>query len=426
MTHSLFPEAAGPAPRPDVSKDAPLAERQRPRSLDEIVGQGHLVGPDKVLRLMVERDQLASIILWGPPGTGKTTLARIIARETRSPFVAYSAVLSGIKEIKGVMAEAEQHFHATGGRTVVFVDEIHRFNKAQQDAFLPYVESGVVVLIGATTENPYFEINSALLSRMTVFMLNPLSADDIRHLLVRTLTDRTDGLGNFGISADDDALDFLSKASNGDARRALGALELAALTNERGPDGKVVLDLKSAGECIRQNTLKYDKDGDNHYDTISAFIKSMRGSDPDAAVYYLARMLRAGESVTFIARRILICASEDVGNADPQALCVAASAALAVERVGMPESQIILTQAASYIALAPKSNSALGIYKANEELEHSGNLPIPAHLRDAHYQGAAQFGHGLGYLYPHDFPGHHVEQQYLPDAIKDRKFYDKM
>ena len=401
----------------------PLAERVRPRTLDEFVGQEHLLGEGKVLRRLIEGDCVTSMIFWGPPGVGKTTLAQIIAARTQSKFITFSAVTSSIKDIRAVMQEADKR-RMYGERMIVFVDEIHRFNKAQQDYLLPYVEDGSLILIGATTENPYFEVNSALLSRSRIFELKPLTEEEIRILLKRAVSDQRRGLGSFRLRIEEEALDFLSEAAGGDARAALNALELAALTTERGEDGWIDITLSVASECIQKRVLRYDRDGDEHYDTISAFIKSMRGSDPDAAVYYLARMLYAGEDIKFIARRIVICASEDVGNADPQALNVATSAFLAAERVGLPEAKIILAQAASYVASAPKSNACVkAIMEAEAEVKRSGNLPIPGYLRDAHYRGHEKLSRGVGYLYPHDFPGHYVKQQYLPDALRERKFY---
>lgn len=402
---------------------APLASRLRPDSLDGFIGQEHLLGKDRLLRRLIDADQIPSMIFWGPPGVGKTTLANIIANKTHASFINFSAVTSGIKEIKEVMARAEDS-RIMGIKTVLFVDEIHRFNKAQQDAFLPFVEKGSIILIGATTENPYFEVNGALISRSIIFELKPLEKEDIKQLLRKAVCDREKGMGAYEAEIEEDALEFLAELSGGDARHALNAVELGIMTTNRSEDGKIHITMAVAQECIQKRVMRYDKNGDSHYDTISAFIKSMRGSDPDAAVYYLARMLYAGESVTFIARRIMICAAEDVGNADPQALSVAVNASLAVERVGMPEAQIILSQAAAYIASAPKSNAAsAGIGDAMRAVTETGNLAIPAHLQDAHYKGAAKLGHGTGYKYAHDYKNHYVKQQYLPYELSGREFY---
>ena len=402
---------------------SPLASRLRPDSLDDFVGQQHLVGEGKILRQLIERDQISSMIFWGPPGVGKTTLASIIAGRTKSEFINFSAVTSGIKEIKEVMNRAEMS-RRVGMRTVLFVDEIHRFNKAQQDAFLPYVEKGSIILIGATTENPYFEVNSALLSRSIIFELKALTTENIRTLILRAVNDCEKGMGNYRAVIDEDAVEFLADMAGGDARNALNAVELGVLTTPRGEDGYIHLTLEVASECIQKRAVRYDKDGDNHYDTISAFIKSMRGSDPDAAVYYLAKMLYAGEDVKFIARRIMILASEDIGNADPQAICVAVAAAQAVERVGMPESQIILSQAAAYMACAPKSNSAVNAIAAAMDSVRNIRTTVPAHLQDAHYGGHEKLGRGIGYKYAHDYPNHYVEQQYLPSEILGARFYE--
>lgn len=407
-----------------MKKEAPLASRLRPSTLEEIVGQQHIIGKDKLLYRAIKADKLSSIIFYGPPGTGKTTLAKVIANTTRSVFTQINATSAGKKDMEEVVEEAKNNLAGYGKRTILFIDEIHRFNKGQQDYLLPFVEDGTVILIGATTENPYFEVNSALLSRSIIFELKPLDKEDIKTLLKRAVTDREKGMGAYDAVIEEDAMEFLADIANGDARAALNALEIGVLTTERSADGKIHITLPVASECIQKRVLKYDKDGDNHYDTISAFIKSMRGSDPDAAIYYLARMLYAGEDVTFIARRIMICAAEDVSNADPNALVVATSAALAVERIGMPEAQIILAQAAAYVACAPKSNSAVSaISKAMRVVENEKTATIPAHLMDAHYKGAAKLGHGLGYLYAHNYENHYVKQQYLPDEIKDEVFY---
>ena len=406
-------------------KDEPLAARMRPQSLEEIVGQEHIVGKNKLLYRAIQADQLSSLIFYGPPGTGKTTLAMVIAKTTSAVFRQINATIAGKKDMEAAVDAAKQALGAYDRRTILFIDEIHRFNKAQQDYLLPYVEDGTVILIGATTENPYFEVNKALLSRSRIFELKPLEKEDIVKLMKRAINDPLRGVGMYQVIADDDALDFLAEAADGDARGALNALELAALTTQRENDGSVRLTMEVAQECIQKRALKYDKDGDGHYDVISAFIKSMRGSDPDATLYYLARLLKAGEDVRFISRRIMIAAAEECGNADPRALEIAVNAALAVERIGMPEGQIILAQAATYIACAPKSNAASsGIFKALEEVERSGNLRIPPYLQDAHYASAEKLGRGVGYKYAHDYPHHYVPQQYLPDAIRNNRYYN--
>ncbi|MBQ9390659.1 MAG: replication-associated recombination protein A [Lachnospiraceae bacterium] len=406
-------------------KESPLASRLRPTSLEEVVGQEHIIGKDKLLYRAIKADKISSIIFYGPPGTGKTTLAKVIACTTKAEFMQINATSSGKKDMQDVVSKAKDNLGMYGKKTILFIDEIHRFNKAQQDYLLPFVEDGTVILIGATTENPYFEVNSALVSRSIIFELHTLSVDDIRILIKRAIEDKEKGLGIYNAYIDDDALDFLSDAANGDARNALNAIELGVLTTKPNEDGKIHITLDVASECIQKRALKYDKDGDNHYDTISAFIKSMRGSDPDAAIYYLARMLCAGEDVKFIARRIMICASEDVGNADPNAIVVATSAAQAVERIGMPESQIILAQAASYVALAPKSNSAVcAIGKAMEYVQSNPAYHIPPYLQDAHYPNAKELGRGIGYKYAHDYKNHYAAQQYLPDEVVGETFYE--
>lgn len=408
-----------------MEKEAPLASRLRPRTLDEIVGQQHIIGKDKLLYRAIKADKISSVIFYGPPGTGKTTIAKVIANTTSAIFKQINATGAGKKDMEQVVEEAKNALGMYGKKTILFVDEIHRFNKSQQDYLLPFVEDGTVILIGATTENPYFEVNSALLSRSIIFELRPLSRDEIRILLKRAVYDRERGMGAYNAEITDEALDFLADVANGDARAALNAVEIGVLTTQRSDDGKIHIDLAVASECIQKRVIKYDRDGDNHYDTISAFIKSMRGSDPDAAVYYLARMLYAGEEPAFIARRIMICAAEDVGNADPQALVVAVNASQAVERLGMPEGRIVLAQAAIYVACAPKSNSAIcAIDKAMEYVRTHETAPVPSHLRDAHYKGAAKLGHGLGYQYAHDFENHYVNQQYLPDAVVGEQFFD--
>lgn len=403
---------------------SPLASRMRPRTLDEVVGQEHIVGKGRLLYRAIQADQLSSVIFYGPPGTGKTTLAKVVANTTSARFCQLNATSAGKKDMEQVIGEAKEYAGMYGKRTILFIDEIHRFHKGQQDYLLPYVEDGTVILIGATTENPYFEVNGALISRSVIFELKPLSCEDIKILIQRALEDTERGLGSYHARIDGDALDFLADLANGDARSALTAIELGVLTTERDSEGWITITLEVAEECIQRRVLRYDKAGDNHYDTISAFIKSMRGSDPDAAVYYLARMLYAGEDVAFIARRIMICAAEDVSNADPQALVVAVSAAQAVERLGMPEARIVLAQAASYVASAPKSNSAImAIDRAMEQVRTEKTAAIPAHLQDAHYKSAGKLGHGIGYQYAHDFPNHYVEQQYLPDELTGTKFY---
>ena len=406
-----------------MEKEAPLASRLRPRTLEEVMGQRHIIGKDKMLYRAIKADKLGSVIFYGPPGTGKTTLAKVIANTTSAEFTQINATVAGKKDMEEVVQKAKNAMGMYGRRTILFVDEIHRFNKGQQDYLLPFVEDGTLILIGATTENPYFEVNSALISRSIIFELKPLEKEDIRTLIERAVYDVERGMGAYHAVIEEDAEEFLADIAGGDARAALNAVELAVLTTEPEKDGKIHITLDVASECIQKRVVRYDKTGDNHYDTISAFIKSMRGSDPDAAVYYLARMLYAGESVTFIARRIMICASEDVGNADPQALQVAVAAAQAVERIGMPESQLILSQAALYVACAPKSNSATNaIFEATEAVK-SGKATIPPYLQDAHYPGAGKLGHGIGYEYAHDFPKHFSKQRYLPEELKDRKFY---
>ena len=408
-----------------MEREAPLAARLRPRTLDEVVGQQHIIGRDKLLYRAIKADKLSSIIFYGPPGTGKTTLAKVIAGTTSAEFTQINATVAGKKDMEDVIKAAKDTLGMYGKKTILFIDEIHRFNKSQQDYLLPFVEDGTVILIGATTENPYFEVNGALISRSIIFELKPLSAEDIKELIHRAVYDKERGMGAYDAEIDEDALNFLADISGGDARHALNAVELGIMTTERAPDGKIHITLPVAQECIQKRAVRYDKSGDNHYDTVSAFIKSMRGSDPDAAVYYLARMLYAGEDVAFIARRIMICAAEDVSNADPQALVVATSAAQAVERLGMPEARIVLAQAATYVACAPKSNSAImAIDAAMDLVAHSKTCPIPAHLQDAHYKSAAKLGHGIGYLYSHDYPYHYVKQQYLPDELEGTTFFN--
>lgn len=408
-----------------MDKESPLASRLRPATLDEVVGQQHIIGKDKLLYRAIKADKLGSVIFYGPPGTGKTTLAKVIANTTSADFKQINATVAGKKDMEEIVKEARDSLGMFGRKTILFVDEIHRFNKGQQDYLLPFVEDGTLTLIGATTENPYFEVNGALLSRSRVFELKPLEREDIRELIRRAVYDRDKGMGAYNAVIDEEAMNFLADVANGDARAALNAVELGIMTTERdAADGKIHIDIDVAQECIQKRVVRYDKDGDNHYDTISAFIKSMRGSDPDATVYYLARMLYAGEDMKFIARRIMICAAEDVGNADPQALVVAVAAAQAAERIGLPEAQIILSQAVTYVASAPKSNAACNaVFEALEAVRSSKTMPVPVHLQDAHYKGAAKLGHGQGYLYAHDFPNHYVKQQYLPDGMEERVFY---
>lgn len=407
-----------------TDKESPLASRLRPTTLDEVVGQQHIIGKDKLLYRAIKADKLGSLIFYGPPGTGKTTLAKVIANTTSAEFQQINATVAGKKDMEEVVRKAKDNMGMFGKRTILFVDEIHRFNKGQQDYLLPFVEDGTLILIGATTENPYFEVNGALISRSSIFELQPLSKDDIKTLLKRAVYDNIKGMGSYRAEIDEEALEFLADIAGGDARNALNAIELGILTTERSSDGKIHITIDVAQECIQKRVVRYDKTGDNHYDTISAFIKSMRGSDPDAAVYYLAKMLYAGEDIKFIARRMMICASEDVGNADPNALVVAVSASQAVERVGMPEAQIILSQAATYIASAPKSNASCNAIFAALDNVKSVRTTVPVHLQDAHYKGSAKLGHGIGYKYAHDYPEHYVKQQYLPDEIMGVRFYE--
>ncbi|MGN0292777.1 MAG: replication-associated recombination protein A [Lachnospiraceae bacterium] len=404
--------------------EAPLASRLRPQTLSEVVGQKHILAPDKLLYRAIQADKISSLIFYGPPGTGKTTLARVIANTTSSSFQQINATSAGKKDMEEVVSQAKELSGMYGKKTILFIDEIHRFNKGQQDYLLPFVEDGTIILIGATTENPYFEVNGALLSRSMIFELKPLSTEDVMILLRRAVTDEKKGMGSFSPVLDEDACRFLAEVSGGDARMALNAVELAVLTTPQDENRQIHITLQVAEECIQRKAVRYDKKGDNHYDTVSAFIKSMRGSDPDAAVYYLARMLQAGEDIRFIARRIMICASEDVGNADPQALILAAAAAQAVERLGMPEARIVLAQAVVYIACAPKSNSSyMAVDAALEDVRNRKIATIPPHLQDAHYSGAAQLGHGISYQYAHSYPEHYVEQQYLPDELTGTVFY---
>ncbi|WP_074649544.1 replication-associated recombination protein A [[Clostridium] aminophilum] len=408
-----------------MENDAPLASRMRPQNLDEVVGQQHIIGPGKLLYRAIKADKLGSLIFYGPPGTGKTTLAQVIAHTTKSRFEQINATTAGKKDMEEVVRRAKDELGMYQKRTILFIDEIHRFNKGQQDYLLPYVEDGTVTLIGATTENPYFEVNGALLSRSRIFELKPLEKEDIVTLLQRAVKDTEKGMGSYGAVLADDAADFLADMAGGDARAALNALELGVLTTEKSGDGNIHITLEVAEQCIQKRAVRYDKNGDSHYDTISAFIKSMRGSDPDAAIYYLARMLYAGEDIKFIARRMMICAAEDVGLADPNALNIAVSASLAAERVGLPESNLILAEAAAYIASAPKSNSTTNAIFAAQNAVAKGKLgPIPPHLQDAHYKSSGKLGHGIGYKYSHDFPNHYVTQQYLPDDLVGTVFYE--
>jgi len=404
-------------------KESPLASRLRPTTLEEVVGQQHIIGKDKLLYRAIKADKLGSLIFYGPPGTGKTTIAKVIANTTSAEFRQINATIAGKKDMEEVVQQAKNNMGMYGKKTILFVDEIHRFNKGQQDYLLPFVEDGTLILIGATTENPYFEVNGALISRSSVFELKPLSKEDVKTLLKRAVYDVEKGMGSYKADITEEALEFLADIAGGDARNALNAIELGILTTERSEDGCIHITIDVAQECIQKRVVRYDKTGDNHYDTISAFIKSLRGSDPDAAVYYLAKMLYAGEDIKFIARRMMICASEDVGNADPNALTVAVSASQAIERIGMPEAQIILAQAATYIASAPKSNASYLSIDAAMESVRSCKTTVPTHLQDAHYKGAANLGHGIGYKYAHNYPEHYVKQQYLPDEIKNERFY---
>lgn len=408
---------------------APLAERMKPKTLEQFFGQEHIMGEGKLLRRLIQTDQLTSIILYGPPGSGKTSLARVVAETTGAYFESVNAVTSGVKELREVIGRAEERLGFSGQKTILFIDEIHRFNKAQQDALLPYVEKGTVILIGATTENPYYEVNGALISRSTMFRLNPLDAEHIIQIIRRAITDEVSGLGALNIEVDDDTLSTLVHLTSGDARRALNAIELASLTTAPNESGKIVLDMEVLKECFQDRGFTYDKSGDSHYDVISAFIKSMRGSDPDAVLHYLARMITGGEDPIFIARRIVICASEDVGNADPQALILATSALKAVETIGMPEGRIPLAQAAVYIACAPKSNAAyMGIDAALEDIQQGNFSPVPIYLRDGTALGMEKRRTGNFelevYKYPHSYEGHYTPQTYLPKALAGKRYYE--
>ncbi len=406
-------------------KKEPLAYRMRPKTLEEFFGQEDIVGNGKLLYRMIKADRITSVILYGPPGTGKTSLARIIANTTKANFEKLNAVTAGVADIKRIVADTRNQILNPSLKTVLFVDEIHRFNKAQQDALLPYVEDGTIILVGATTENPYFEVNKALISRSSVFMLKPLGSEAIISIVKNALNDKERGLGNYDIEIDNETLNFVSEFCNGDARIALNAIELAVLTSTMDEDGRILIDIRTIEECIQKRVLKFDKTGEGHYDNISAFIKSMRGSDPDAAVLYLARALYAGEDPMFLARRIMICASEDVGTANPTALQVAVAAAQAVNMVGMPEARIILSHAAITVATSPKSNSCyVAINKALSDVESKNTGEVPMHLRNAVTAGMSDLGYGKGYKYAHDFPGNLVDQEYLPSEMKGTVYYN--
>ena len=405
-------------------KDKPLAYRMCPTTIDEYVGQEHILGQDKMLYRLIKADRLSSIILWGPPGCGKTSLARVIAKSTKNKFARLNAVSAGVADIKSIVEESRNLLMNPSGRTVLFIDEIHRFNKLQQDALLPYVENGTIILIGATTENPYFSVNKALISRSTVFKLEPLTEKDIVKILENALNNKEKGLGCYDLTIEDGVLEYISALSGGDVRVALNALEIAALTTEMDANGEIKITKEIASECIQKKKAQFDKNGDSHYDNISAFIKSMRGGDADAVLFYLARALYAGEDPMFLARRIAICASEDVGMANSNALVVANAAMQAIHQIGMPEARIILAHAAVYVARSPKSNAAyLGINQALNDVENIDTGTIPMHIRNAPAEGMEEFGYGVGYKYPHDYPNHEVEQQYLPDKMLGTKYY---
>lgn len=409
----------------NLKKNAPLADRMRPTRIDEFVGQDHLLGEGKFLYRSIKADRINSMIFYGPPGTGKTTLAMIIASNTNKRFEKLSAVTSGVKDIREVVHKAEESLKLSNKRTVLFIDEIHRFNKSQQDALLPFVEKGIIILVGATTENPYFEVNKALLSRCMVLVLESLNRKDLEKLVNRALQDKEKGLGGHRVSLTEEAMDYLITIAQGDGRIVLNSLEIGVLSTPADEKGIINIDLDTIRECIQVKAAKYDKGGDEHYDTISAFIKSMRGSDPDATLYWLAKMINAGEDPKFIARRIIIAASEDVSNADPNALKIAVAAFEAINVIGMPEGRIPLAQAAVYVATAPKSNSAyIGIDKALADIKNEEVGKIPIHLRDTHYKGASSLGHGKGYKYPHDYDNNYVKQNYLPKELIDKSYYN--
>ncbi|WP_353892603.1 replication-associated recombination protein A [Proteinivorax hydrogeniformans] len=402
----------------------PLAARFRPTTLDDFIGQTHIVGQNSLLRRAIMADKLSSMIFYGPPGTGKTTLAEVIANTTDSEFIKLNAVTSGVKDIREVIKAASDNLDMYGTKTILFIDEIHRFNKSQQDALLPSVEKGTIILIGATTENPYFEVNSALISRATIFKLHHLTKEELFKLLYRVLNDGEKGYKDMNISITDDAKNHLVQAAGGDARVLLNGLELAVLTTPTESDGSLNITLQEIEQSVQKNGVIYDKDGDNHYDIISAMIKSIRGSDPDGAVYWLARLIEGGEDPKYIARRLVVHASEDIGNADPNALNLAVSTFHAINFVGMPEGRIILSQCCIYLATAPKSNkSYVAIDEALEDVVNNKTAVVPAHLKDSHYKGAAQLGHGLGYKYPHSYPKNFITQQYLPDELKNKRYY---
>ena len=403
----------------------PLAFRMRPKNFDELYGQEHIAGEGKLLRRMIESDRLQSMILYGPPGSGKTSLAKVIAENTSSEFIKINAVTSGVQELRDIISKGKDNLQLHQQKTILFIDEIHRFNKSQQDALLPSVEEGFIILAGATTENPYFEVNSPLLSRSRIFKLEPLSAEDIKKIVLQALKDEERGLGNLDVIINDQDLNFLAEAAKGDARSALNALEIAVLSTSSSENGEIILDSDILSECLQEKQKQYDKTGDNHYDVVSAFIKSIRGSDPDAALFWLARMIEAGEDPMFIARRIIVHAAEDVGMADPDALNIAVSAARALEYVGMPEARLPLAEAVLYLATAPKSNSTItSIDKAIKFIKENDTGEVPDHIKDTHYSGAKKLGHGEGYKYPHNYSDNFVRQNYMPEKHTDVNFYN--